>query len=240
MRGLGDGYRTNITRVLRNLKPMKKEVLLCCMLVNAAFGSYGQRLNDSLRRVLDTVAEGDALYRDQLEGKIEQYGAKSAEVRALFERMRVQDSVNQVKVSAILDRFGWVGPEVVGEEGNSTLFFVVQHAELPMQLEYLPMMRAAVKNGKAKPRHLALLEDRVALRQGKRQVYGSQVGWEMKTNWYYVLPLADPDHVDQRRAAVGLMPLADYLENWQMKWDVEQYKKDLPRIDSLWRGQMGK
>jgi hypothetical protein len=128
-----------------------------------------------------------------------------------------------------------LGPDVVGEEGNGNLFFVIQHAELPMQVKYLPMLRAAVKNGQAKARHLALLEDRVALRQGKRQTYGSQVGWDMRTNRHFMLPLEDPDHVDQRRAAVGLPPLSEYLQNWQMTWDAEQYKKDLPRIDSLYR-----
>lgn len=149
--------------------------------------------------------------------------------------MRVQDSIDQVKVCAILDRFGWLGPQMVGEEGNSTFFFVIQHADLPIQIKYLPMLRAAVKDGRAQGRYLALLEDRVNLRQGKKQVYGSQVGWDEKTDWHYMLPLEDPDHVDQRRAAVGLPPLAEYLQNWQMTWNVDQYKKDLPRIESLYR-----
>lgn len=92
------------------------------------------------------------------------------------------------------------------------------------------MMRNAVNNGKAKAGNLALLEDRIALKQGKEQLYGSQVSWNLASGEYYVLPLADPDNVDKRRAMVGLQPLADYLSNWQMKWDVKQYKKDLPRL----------
>jgi hypothetical protein len=31
---------------------------------------------------------------------------------------------------------------------------------------------------------------------------------------------------------VGLPPLAEYLDYWQIKWDVEQYKKDLPGIEA--------
>jgi hypothetical protein len=192
-------------------------------------------VNDSLVRVLDTVAQDDEMYRDQLDDTVQRYGGGSKEVKVLYGQMQVKDSINQVKVGAILDKYGWLGPDVVGEEGNGNLFFVIQHAELPMQVKYLPMLRAAVKNGWAKTRHLALLEDRVALRQGKRQTYGSQVGWDMRTNRHFMLPLEDPDHVDQRRAAVGLPPLSEYLQNWQMTWDAEQYKKDLPRIDSLYR-----
>jgi hypothetical protein len=46
----------------------------------------------------------------------------------------------------------------------------------------------------------------------------------------YVLPLDDPENVDQRRAAVGLQPLADYISHWNLTWDVEAYKKELPDL----------
>lgn len=93
------------------------------------------------------------------------------------------------------------------------------------------MMREAVKNGKAQGSNLALLEDRVALGMGKKQIYGSQIGRDETTNLYYVSPLEDPDNVDKRRAEVGLGPLADYVSKWNIKWDVEQYKKDLPMLE---------
>jgi hypothetical protein len=215
---------------------MGKRIALSCLASFASlFGVGQQRMNDSLIRVLTIVEANDEVYRDQYEDSIGRYGVDSKEVKALFERTRVQDSINQLKVCAILDRYGWLGPDVVGEAGNATFFFVIQHAELPLQIKYLPMLRAAVKDGRAKARHLALLEDRVNLRQGKKQLYGSQVGWDMKTNSHYVLPLEDPDHVDQRRATMGLPPLAEYLQNWQMKWDIEQYKKDLPTVETLYR-----
>jgi hypothetical protein len=38
--------------------------------------------------------------------------------------------------------------------------------------------------------------------------------------------------VDDRRALVGLPPLADYVSNWEIKWDPDQYKKDLPEIEA--------
>ena len=53
-------------------------------------------------------------------------------------------------------------------------------------------MREAVKKGNAKANSLALLEDRVALRRGGKQIYGSQVTRDSETNEYYVLPLIDP------------------------------------------------
>ena len=94
-------------------------------------------------------------------------------------------------------------------------------------------MRKAVKNKKAEGSDLALLEDRVAFRQGKKQIYGSQIGNDIVTKKYYVLPLEDPDNVDKRRAEVGLSPLAEYVNYWQIIWNVEQYKKDLPKFEEM-------
>ncbi len=181
---------------------------------------------------LDSIYREDQKYRQQIEPIEKKFGWKSNEMKALWKIMREKDSVNLLKVKAILKQNGWLGTDVVGEHGSTTLFLVIQHADQITQEKYLPMMREAVENKKAKGRELALLEDRVALRQGKKQIYGSQIGRDIETNHYYVLPLEDPENVDTRRSKVGLEPLALYAMNWQIKWDVEQYKKDLPEIEA--------
>src|SRR5204863_263625 len=83
--------------------------------------------------------------------------------RALWATIKEKDAANLTKVAKILDTQGWVGPETIGRKANSALFLVVQHADHATQMKYLPMMREAVKNGKAAGSSLALLEDRVAL-----------------------------------------------------------------------------
>ncbi|GCC50667.1 hypothetical protein SanaruYs_08850 [Chryseotalea sanaruensis] len=190
-------------------------------------------LNDSLITQLHLIREDDQKYRAQLESIQTNYGWESKEMKDLWKIIEKKDSLNLIKIEAILGKYGWLGSEIIGESGNSTLFLVIQHSDIETQVKYLPMMRDAVKNGKAKASSLALLEDRVALRLGNKQIYGSQVSWNMKTNEYYILPLDDPDNVDKRRAAVGLQPLGDYVSNWNLKWDIEQYKKDLPKIEAL-------
>lgn len=187
--------------------------------------------NKPLVATLDSIYFEDQSYRLQIKMIEEKYGLESNEMKAHWKLIGEKDSVNLMKVTAILDNHGWLGADVIGEQGNSTLFLVIQHADLTTQEKYLPMMREAVKNGKAPGSSLALLEDRVALRQGKRQIYGSQIGRDPETKVYYVSPLKDPDHVDKRRAEVGLEPLSEYVKNWQMKWDIEQYKNDLPALE---------
>lgn len=188
-------------------------------------------LNKPLAAKLDSIYIDDQKYRQQIGDIEKKFGWNSEEMQAHWKIIQEKDSVNLIQVTGILDQYGWLGADVVGEQGNSTLFLVIQHADKLTQEKYLPMMRDAVKNGRAKGSSLALLEDRVALRQGKRQIYGSQIGRDETTNLYFVSPLEDPDNVDKRRAEVGLGPLADYVSNWNIKWDVEQYKKDLPMLE---------
>ena len=192
-------------------------------------------LDKTLVATLDSIFNDDQNGRQQLKEVESNYGVDSKELKAHWKMISEKDSINLIKVKTILDTRGWLGEDVVGEQGNTTLFLVIQHSDIKTQEHYLPMMRQAVKNGKAKGSSLALLEDRVALRQGRMQIYGSQINRDIKTQSYYVSPLEDPDNVDKRRAEVGLQPLAEYLLNWNLVWDVEQYKKDLPGIMEKWK-----
>jgi hypothetical protein len=188
-------------------------------------------LNKPLVAILDSIYVEDQSYRKQIDGIEKKYGWESKEMKDHWKIINEKDSINLIKVKSILEKYGWLGADVVGGKGNSTLFLVIQHSDQATQEKYLPMMREAVKNGKAQGSSLALLEDRVALGQGKRQIYGSQIGRDPKTQIYYVSPLEDPENVDRRRAEVGLGPLSEYVSRWQIKWNVEQYKKDLPKLE---------
>jgi len=147
--------------------------------------------------------------------------------------MRKKDSINLIKVIKILDEKGWVGKDVVGAQANQTLFLVIQHSDLKYQQKYLPMMREAVKKGNANPGNLAYLEDRVALREGRRQIYGSQSSKNKTTNKLYISPMIDPDNVDKRRAEVGLGTMAEYAAKMNIEWNLEAYKKELPETEKL-------
>ena len=181
---------------------------------------------------LHQIYQDDQHHRQKANAVYNQYGAESNEYTSLQDTIHDLDSINLIQVTEIIDKHGWLGPEVVSKRGNAALFLVIQHANLEVQLQYLPMLREAVVNGKANGSSLALMEDRVALRQGQKQIYGSQIGRNKETGEAYVRPLADPDQVDQRRAAVGLPPLAEYVSRWKIKWDVEAYKKKLPSLEA--------
>ena len=188
------------------------------------------RLDLSLSEELDSIFEQDQKYRNQLNAAGPKYGWDSKPVKDLWVSIGKADSVNTLKVSKILDERGWVGPDIAGSNGNSALFLVIQHAEIKIQEKYLPILQDAVIKGNAKASNLALLTDRIAIRTGKMQIYGSQIQQDPVTFTYSIYPLQDPDNVDERRAKVGLGPLADYVRQWKIKWDVNEYKKSLEKL----------
>jgi hypothetical protein len=188
-------------------------------------------LNYSIVEILDTVYYNDQRFRWEINEIEKKYGWGSDEMKTLIKNTLIYDSLNQVIITDILDKYGWLGTDDIGIEGNATLFLVIQHANIKTQVKYLPMMRDAVKKGNARAASLALLEDRVALRQGGKQIYGSQISRDDKTGKYYVMPLEDPDNVDKRRQQVGLGPIKDYVSEWGIIWDVKEYMKFLQQLE---------
>tara|TARA_R110002050_G_scaffold109799_4_gene221501 strand:- start:152 stop:1135 length:984 start_codon:yes stop_codon:yes gene_type:complete len=182
--------------------------------------------------ILDSILIEDQTYRLQLEEVEKKYGRNSEELKAHWAIISEKDSINLIKIEKILAERGWLGKDIIGEEGPLTIFLVIQHSKLETQQKYLPMMRDAVKKGNANASSLAYLEDRVALRQGKRQIYGSQMGRDKDTGKYYVQPLIDPENVDIRRESVGLESLSDYVARYDMKWELKKHIERTKKIEA--------
>lgn len=107
---------------------------------------------------------------------------------------------------------------------------VIQHNRA-IQKKYLPIIRDAVKTGRAETRHLAMLEDRIAIEEGRAQIYGSQLQGNALIGGFDFLPIIDPDNLDQRRAQVGLGSYADYVSEVGLVWDLATFKKRLPELE---------
>jgi hypothetical protein len=212
---------------------MKKNIYFLTSMISLMLGLNNCNYDKPLKRELLAIWNDDQDIRNKSADAWEKYGGESPVVDSLNKIMQITDSINLVKVTKILDEKGWVGKDKIGKLANNTFFVVIQHSDLKTQQKYLPMMHKAVKEGKSEASWLALLEDRIALGEGRRQIYGTQIYWDKETNKSYVAPLEDPDNVDVRRKEVGLDPLAHYLKQWNIVWDVEEYKKQLTGLELL-------
>jgi len=203
---------------MRNI--LKILMLVCCLPV------LGQEVyNEALAKELEAMLEKDSKHRREVIALIDELGNDDPKVRTKWDVINVIDSLHTIRVNEILDEHGWLGVDVVGSKGNVALFLIIQHAKLDVQVRRLPMIRQAVKDGKARSENLAMLEDRVAMKTGKKQIYGSQLKTDNETGALYLFPMIEPEKVNERRASVGLGTIEEYIAYWDLKWDVEAHKK---------------
>ncbi|MBV8951548.1 MAG: hypothetical protein JOZ99_11780 [Actinobacteria bacterium] len=134
------------------------------------------------------------------------------------------DALHASRFWEILDDLEcWPGRSVVGDDGAQAAWWLAQHAVFDPELQRrcLDMLEVAVDCDDASALHYALLLDRVRMADGRPQLYGSQLvrgstgpGSDGTEDAAEIVPwtIEEPDGVDARRAAIGLEPLATYLE----------------------------
>ena len=108
------------------------------------------------------------------------------------------DSTNLVMVNEILSESGFPRKSQVGEFGLLAIWSVFQHNPLEQQKVFLPQLEEAVRNGDIAPMYLAMLKDRIDVREGRPQKYGTQWGPDG------LCPLLDASRVNEWRKEVGL------------------------------------
>lgn len=129
----------------------------------------------------------------------------------IHERMEQIDAANIALVDSLLQQGV---PAGLSEASYKTLWIVIDHASLDKQEYYLPLVEQMAHEGLIKASEYATLFDRVAMKRNRPQRYGSQtVQFGTPENLQlFVWPVEEPAKLDARRAAVGMAPLACYLQ----------------------------
>jgi hypothetical protein len=125
------------------------------------------------------------------------------------------DVANTDRLREIIAQHGWPGYELVGETGAEHAWLIAQHADkqLDFQRDARRLLAEAVARGDAPARHLAYLTDRICVNEGRPQQYGAQIG-AVEDGRAVPWPIDDEERLDQRRAAIGLEPWAEYARQW--------------------------
>ena len=116
------------------------------------------------------------------------------------DRIEAVHRKNAARLGSMMDQFGWPGRLLVGEGGMRAAWRIAMHSIYDPALQYRAMvlLKQAVAIDDAPAWQAAMLEDRVCRNEGRPQIYGTQLDWD----------IADPGNVDQRRNDVGLMSMA--------------------------------
>ncbi len=115
----------------------------------------------------------------------------------------------------VLTRFDWIDVHRFTRPISEHTWVLVQHSDDYVDLQKLALSRMEpyLETGGVVKRNFAYLWDRVAVNSGERQRYGTQPDWASCTDGMLTLmPLEDPENVDERRSAMQLGPVQNDLE----------------------------
>jgi hypothetical protein len=156
------------------------------------------------RRELEARGREDQVVR-------EGFGAGGTLDSVQSRAMMRTDSTNTSWLKTYVARWGWPTSEQVGKEAVESAFLIVQHAvqDTAFMRAMLPAVQDAYRRGDLKGGEVAMLTDRIAVKAGDSQIYGTQ--FSLRDGRWTLDPIADSAHVDERRASIGLPPLAEYM-----------------------------
>lgn len=177
---------------------------------------------------MDSLYQEDQKYRFEWV-KLEKEGASKETLDSIKYIVQSKDSSNLVFAEHLINEYGWLTPQDVGIQGSQALFLIIQHADLKTQKKYYPLIKQAEREGNILSSNVAILEDRIAIREGRNQTYGSQGYYDRQKQKTFIYPLQNLEDLDSLRKSMGLQPMKESFKDWS----IDDYKSYLPYAKEL-------
>lgn len=133
---------------------------------------------------------------------------RHGEFLELVGRLSEVDQRNRQWFRERVAAYGWPRASEVGRDAAEAAWLLAQHADADpaFQRQCLDLLQA-LPDGEVDPARLAMLTDRVMLKESGVQRYGTQ--WIGRDGGWFPQPLEDPDEVENLRRSVGLDTLEE-------------------------------
>ncbi|MYM22737.1 hypothetical protein GTP46_08780 [Duganella sp. FT135W] len=186
----------------------------------------------SFGRLKEMVSK-DQQIREEWELKSQGKSTSNIINEDLQKRWQAIDASNILELKEIISTCGWP----TNKEGSHNAWLLSQHADSDIAFQHYArdLLEVAFKNGNASAQDLAYLSDRIATAEGRPQEYGTQFMLSDRCN-LEARPVDSIAAVDQRRRALGLQSLAEYLEEGRKRFipsDCNHGKKQQKEAEEL-------
>jgi hypothetical protein len=181
--------------------------------------TYGKRMHDEVKiyaraKPKDPTLAGELAQRAERDQKARHavMDASAKPGKTDFKHLHKIDQSNLAWIKPLVDASGFPSVADVGAQGVQNAWLLTQHADSDpaFQAKVLSQLKQRLKSENFMRADYAMLIDRVRLAQNKKQIYGSQLAPKDDGQWV-LRPVEDRAHLDQRRATMDLMPMADYM-----------------------------
>jgi len=132
--------------------------------------------------------------------------------KAPHEQIQSQEESNESWLRGTVARYGWIDLTRFGAKTSGAAIIMAKHsADTRLLLAAMPMMEHDLALDPKFAQTFAVACDQLLLSLGERQRYGSQVCSDPGAQ-PYLCAVEAPQQLDERRAAIGLPPIEDYLK----------------------------
>lgn len=132
----------------------------------------------------------------------------------LWQEINAADSLHILRLQELIAQYGFPTYNNVGHQGVNDAALIAQHADPDFLHRFLEQAKPAAADGDFDLTWIAYMTDRDLVHQGKPQLYGTQLLTQDGITAFE--PIEDIEHLDERRANMGLGPIADYMKLYGM------------------------
>ncbi|MGJ3233536.1 DUF6624 domain-containing protein [Marivirga sp.] len=144
--------------------------------------------------------------------KLRQQVNPESEDQELIKEMKILDSTLLHKVTIFLNEYGWQSKREIGELANMGLFLAIQHSSKAELESFKEIVEKAYQEDKIEKSSYALYVDRLKVRNGLPQIYGTQYYYDEKLVSLRFNEIEDFENVNKRRRKVGLPKIEKYAK----------------------------
>jgi hypothetical protein len=152
--------------------------------------------------------------------KAQEYDMKKVQRKSYGDSMEVEFDLlckrNTIVIKQYFKENGYPGIKENDKKTSLYFWLIVQHSDhdVAFQKKVLKSMKKELKNKNVIPANYAYLYDRVRKNENKSQLYGTQMVWDSH-GVHSPYNLKSPETVNERRAAMGLNTIEDYLKEFE-------------------------
>lgn len=153
---------------------------------------------------LFALQQKDQLYYYEIHVSEKLTGRKSLVTNALWKLKEKTNKELLNELDRLIKKNGY--PKCSEKMPCAAAFLIIQHADLETQERYIDEIKTMCQNNNIPCSHYAMMQDRINLRKGKPQIFGTQYEYNKKGD-LVLYKLFEPDKLNDRRLDIGLKAL---------------------------------
>lgn len=161
--------------------------------------------------------------REETQKLIKKRAKETYQLESSQNRVSPTELKYAARLCQLIKQFGWLTEQIAGQDGaDAAASLLVNSPSFELQRALLPLIKVATEKGDFKRQNYAAYIDRLLIRTGRKQIFGTQIAVD---NGIIILyPILQEQSIEERRSRYNLPPLADYIRYLEMLYSMPLVK----------------